>query len=586
MTKQTTQRLRRVLAVTLVLTLLPFMPLTARAEEAQQESYLDGTALVLKGSLTKGSGSSNITLPEGANLYSVTSIRVDEAGAVFPENSSGIFKGFPHLRSADLRGADMTMVTDTSLMFANCSDLASADLSGVDTGQVTDMRGMFAECEALTSVDLSGVDTRQVTNMNGMFLRCPLLETIYAGSLWSADGAYCEEMFAGCSSLVGGANTVFDSEHTGQDYARIDGGADAPGYLTGKYAISIDESVTNGTVKANYRFAQPGTTVTLTIQPNEDYALRSVLLNGAEMTASYGVYAFDMPVHDVMVTASFGFADGVGARLAGHTLSLEGDIGVNFYMELDETIAADPGAYMHFSIPSGSQMLDRNVMVQDAKRDGKYYIFKCNVAAKEMQSVIGAQIVSGGPVGKRYEYSVQQYADYLLGHVDENEIYAEAAPLVRAMLTYGEHARTYFDESVTAVDAAVFDNEIPESGCTVTGIGDSLFDGATLSLKSTTTLSLYFKSSQPLTFSCAGCTPEIVRSGSEYAVRIRNIASDKLDQPFTVTVSDGVGTGSVRYSPLTYCYRAASSDNQKLVNTVKALYQFFLAAKDYFTEEA
>lgn len=128
MTKKNTQRLRRVLAVTLVLTLLSFMPLTARAEEAQQESYLDGTTLVLKGSLTKGSGSSIIILPQGANSYSVTGIRVDEAGAVFPENSSGMFKGFPHLRSADLRGADMTQVTDTSLMFTNCSDLASVDM--------------------------------------------------------------------------------------------------------------------------------------------------------------------------------------------------------------------------------------------------------------------------------------------------------------------------------------------------------------------------------------------------------------------------------------------------------------------------
>ena len=36
------------------------------------------------------------------------------------------------------------------------------------------------------------------------------------------------------------------------------------------------------------------------------------------------------------------------------------------------------------------------------------------------------------------------------------------------------------------------------------------------------------------------------------------------------------------YSPLTYCYKALDSDNTKLVNTVKALYNYHLAAHEYF----
>ena len=43
------------------------------------------------------------------------------------------------------------------------------------------------------------------------------------------------------------------------------------------------------------------------------------------------------------------------------------------------------------------------------------------------------------------------------------------------------------------------------------------------------------------------------------------------------------GQDAVKYSPLTYCYKAQqTSSNTKLVNTVKALYNYWLAAKTYF----
>ena len=40
-------------------------------------------------------------------------------------------------------------------------------------------------------------------------------------------------MFEGCTSLVGGQGTTYDSSHTDASYARIDGGSSNPGYLTG-----------------------------------------------------------------------------------------------------------------------------------------------------------------------------------------------------------------------------------------------------------------------------------------------------------------------------------------------------------------
>ena len=66
-----------------------------------------------------------------------------------------------------------------------------------------------------------------------MFGYCPSLTRINAGDNWSTDnveqGAL---MFVGCEKLHGGKGTRYSPDHVDYDYARIDGGPDAPGYLS------------------------------------------------------------------------------------------------------------------------------------------------------------------------------------------------------------------------------------------------------------------------------------------------------------------------------------------------------------------
>ena len=110
------------------------------------------------------------------------------------------------------------------------------------------------------------------------------------------------------------------------------------------------------------------------------------------------------------------------------------------------------------------------------------------------------------------------------------------------------------------------------------------FEGATLSLRSRTSLSLYFKKDtgvSDVVLTMDGYADyDTESSGDEYIIRIRNIAAAELKKSFTVKVN---GTGSVTYSPLTYCRKAQqTSSNSKLVNTVKALYGYWLAADKFF----
>ncbi|MDY2696464.1 MAG: BspA family leucine-rich repeat surface protein, partial [Eubacteriales bacterium] len=96
------------------------------------------------------------------------------------------------------------------------------------------MANMFKNCSKLTSLDLSNFDTSKVTDMSSMFFSCSDLTTIYVSSTWNAAKVRkSNSMFSGCSSLVGGAGTIYNSTNkTDKTYACIDGGGSAPGYFT------------------------------------------------------------------------------------------------------------------------------------------------------------------------------------------------------------------------------------------------------------------------------------------------------------------------------------------------------------------
>jgi len=157
--------------------------------------------------------------------------------------------------------AQYTELTSTFTWFDLCSNLATVEgLSNLNTENVLNMRSMFEACSSLTSLDLSNFNTAKVKDFGLMFAGCTNLTTIYVGEGWSTEGVTEEStyMFADCTSLVGGASTSYDDEHKDATYARIDGGEDNPGYLTGKilepYAVLkdnddevvVDEVTVNG----------------------------------------------------------------------------------------------------------------------------------------------------------------------------------------------------------------------------------------------------------------------------------------------------------------------------------------------------
>ena len=129
--------------------------------------------------------------------------------------------------------------TTTFDWFHDMTNLESiTGMNYLNTSEVTDMAWMFTHCNDLTSLDLSNFNTSNVDRMTCMFYGCYNLRTIYVGNGWStAAVTYSSDMFTGCTSLVGGQGTAYNSSNPkDKTYAHIDGGTSNPGYFTDKNA--------------------------------------------------------------------------------------------------------------------------------------------------------------------------------------------------------------------------------------------------------------------------------------------------------------------------------------------------------------
>ncbi|MCR5455641.1 MAG: BspA family leucine-rich repeat surface protein [Bacteroidales bacterium] len=126
--------------------------------------------------------------------------------------------------------------------FFNCENLT--EIIGMNeylnTEDVTDMSRMFEGCSNLEDLDLSTFDVAKVRDLSRMFWECKNLKTIYVKDNFYQN-LHGSSVFYGCSNIVGGGGTTYDSKKIGADYAKLDNGSNNPGYFTykQKHAIAI-----------------------------------------------------------------------------------------------------------------------------------------------------------------------------------------------------------------------------------------------------------------------------------------------------------------------------------------------------------
>ena len=293
--------------------------------------------------------------------------------------------------------------------------------------------------------------------------------------------------------------------------------------------------------------------------------------------------------------------DGIGAKLAGYSLSLTGNIGVNFYMELSDQIIVDKGAYMQFTLPNGTVT---KVPVSEAQTNttinaGKtYYRFPCEVSSYEMTQDIKAQMFDGnGKCGKEYTYTVRDYAQYLINHVD---LYVDAVPFAMAMLNYGACSQKYFNKAVGDLANKYLTDDELEIPDRFEGYIDNFvankaenkvlgqFAGLSMVLKSETTLNIFYEPKEgidvsKLNFIVDGKEITPVKRGQYYILSLENIRANELGNSKTFTVTDGTNTLSGDYCAMMYCYQvlqaAKGAYADDLVTLVKAFSDYAYSAQ-------
>ncbi len=168
----------------------------------------------------------------------------------FTENSSLNNINFAFYNCNSVKKIEFTGFVNTSActtmqsVFAACKSLTEiAGIEEFNTSNVTTLQAMFSDCLKIKVLDLSSFNTANVTNMQHMFYvdgstNTNSLQTIYVGAGWTTEKvtnvAANNYMFVRCTNLIGGSGTRYASDETkwGVEYARVDGGTAAPGYLT------------------------------------------------------------------------------------------------------------------------------------------------------------------------------------------------------------------------------------------------------------------------------------------------------------------------------------------------------------------
>ena len=265
------------------------------------------------------------------------------------------------------------------------------------------------------------------------------------------------------------------------------------------------------------------------------------------------------------------FRNNVGTHLAGHSLTLNGSIGVNFYMMLDPRIVADDSAYMQFTLPDGTtKVMSVRGAAQDEVDGEQYYVFTCQVSAKEMASRIKAQIITDTVKSTVYSFTVEDYANEILDNSDAYNSYTVG--LVRTLMQYGTYADAYFagetlgaTEEMSRVTADTLAKEVPVAdGELPEGIS---YYGSTLLLESDVVLRHYFKVAEGTDVSAYGFTGN---KGNYYYM--------DLAAGFGVTVADCViGDYTLKYQPTCYVRAVLESESapENLKQLVTALYLYY-----------
>ena len=288
-----------------------------------------------------------------------------------------------------------------------------------------------------------------------------------------------------------------------------------------------------------------------------------------------------LPVAALAQTMDFESEIWVAATVEGWQIVLCDDIGLNFRVQADaDSVVA---------ITVGSDVTE--VALADLSTDDQgYYMVSARVAAAQMTDTVNLTIKNNDVVDFTKDYSVRQYADYILDPA--NGFSAKTQTLVKQMLHYGAAAQTYFNYNTdnlanSGIAAATEPAAVQTEPMSIEGSIDGIsFYGATLLMQSKIAVRYYFTAAdsavEACTFTANGNTYTPTSKGDgTYYVDIAGINPQDLDQAIALVVSDAANSLTVNYGPMNYIERMSEKGSDSMKALVSALLGYHQAAEDY-----
>ncbi len=294
--------------------------------------------------------------------------------------------------------------------------------------------------------------------------------------------------------------------------------------------------------------------------------------------------------------------------IAGYSLSLKGDIAMNFYFDLHEVDPA--GATVDFTWDTDKSQQSRFADLSTVTvGENQYYRISVPVNAKEINDEISLTLKNGETVLQTHSFSVADYARRV--YANENNEFGSYAALTELqklclqMLIYGAKAQLQFNYNTAALADAgltytlddVDASTLPDTTVKDLSAFGLVYFGSSLLLESTLTHRLYFrvedanlKAATTVSYGTKTLTVKDVTDktplgnpeGDYVYVDLADISAKRITSPFTVTFTNGTSTVRMNVNAASYIKQALAGSNETLKTTVTALYGYNQAAVAYF----